>query len=274
VWRNVTRSAICVRVRVVPLLYIFGDGNAAVETLARQTQSPCNHVSKVNAADEAWESDCQTAEQRPRASHSYSALDKVQCDVHKLAHIADEARLPRKRESRRRQTANQLASSGRGIAPGIDGAGKEVAQEYQCAARTYSRGNRASEQALCQASGDSHPTLYTFWAISLTIDFIDHYFDLLTYLADRKRRLESFKSTHPPPPEGSYSNTRAAKAWKDYCGRERANLRKRRTKTKCNDFSILSQIGQGGYGQVFLARKKDTNEIVALKKMNVHLWGM
>ena len=101
-------------------------------------------------------------------------------------------------------------------------------------------------------------------------DFIDHYFDLLTYLADRKRRLESFKASHPPPPEGSsYMNTRSATAWKDYCGRERAALRKRRTKTKCNDFSILSQIGQGGYGQVFLARKRDTHEVVALKKMNV-----
>jgi cell cycle protein kinase DBF2 len=100
------------------------------------------------------------------------------------------------------------------------------------------------------------------------IDFIDHYFDLLTYLADRRRRLDSFKAAHPPP-EGSYANTRSATAWKDYCGRERAALRKRRTKTKCNDFSILSQIGQGGYGQVFLARKKDTGEVVALKKMNV-----
>ena len=91
----------------------------------------------------------------------------------------------------------------------------------------------------------------------------------MTYLAERKRRLESFKSSHPPPPEGTYTNTRSATAWKEYCGRERANLRKRRTKTKCNDFSVLSQIGQGGYGQVFLARKKDTGEVVALKKMNV-----
>ena len=110
---------------------------------------------------------------------------------------------------------------------------------------------------------------YPLLCVYLTIDFMDHYFDLLTYLADRKRRLESFKASHPPPPEGTYANTRSATAWKDYCGRERANLRKRRTKTKCNDFSVLSQIGQGGYGQVFLARKKDTGEVVALKKMNV-----
>src|ERR1700738_3533685 len=86
--------------------------------------------------------------------------------------------------------------------------------------------------------------------------FIDHYFDLLTYLSDRKRRLESFKVSHAQIE--SAQDSRSTSAWKDYCGRERANLRKRRTKTKCNDFSILSQIGQGGYGQVFLARKKDT----------------
>lgn len=105
--------------------------------------------------------------------------------------------------------------------------------------------------------------------ITADIDFIDHYFDLLTYLADRKRRLEIFKASHPLPIGGTYTNGSSAIAWKDYCGRERAALRKRRTKTKCNDFSILSQIGQGGYGQVFLARKKDTGEVVALKKMNV-----
>ena len=53
---------------------------------------------------------------------------------------------------------------------------------------------------------------------------------------------------------------------------------------KVNQFQILSQVGQGGYGQVgkkkhdflitqkvFLARKKDTNELCALKKMNKSL---
>ncbi len=56
--------------------------------------------------------------------------------------------------------------------------------------------------------------------------------------------------------------------WKSYCGRERAYLRKRRVKMSAGDFRMLNQIGQGGYGQVFLARKTDTKEICALKKMN------
>lgn len=32
-------------------------------------------------------------------------------------------------------------------------------------------------------------------------------------------------------------------------------------------FHIITQVGQGGYGEVYLARKKDSGEVVALKKM-------
>lgn len=55
--------------------------------------------------------------------------------------------------------------------------------------------------------------------------------------------------------------------WKSYTGRERALLRKRRAKLRLQNFHIITQVGQGGYGEVYLARKKDTQEVVALKKM-------
>jgi cell cycle protein kinase DBF2 len=45
-------------------------------------------------------------------------------------------------------------------------------------------------------------------------------------------------------------------------------LRKRRTRLQLSHFQILAQVGQGGYGQVFLCKKKDTGEICALKKMS------
>jgi len=45
------------------------------------------------------------------------------------------------------------------------------------------------------------------------------------------------------------------------------NLRKRRTKLKLDNFHIVTQVGQGGYGEVYLARHKETNQVVALKKM-------
>lgn len=58
-----------------------------------------------------------------------------------------------------------------------------------------------------------------------------------------------------------------AKEQASYNGRERVLLRKRRTKLRLEQFRIIAQVGQGGYGSVYLARKADTNEVCALKKM-------
>ncbi|RPB27487.1 kinase-like protein [Terfezia boudieri ATCC MYA-4762] len=97
--------------------------------------------------------------------------------------------------------------------------------------------------------------------------FLDYYFDLLTYVHNRKQRLARFREENDPVdnPEDYKVN------WKQYTGRERANLRKRRTRLRQHDFQILTQVGQGGYGQVYLAQKKDTKEICALKVMSKKL---
>ncbi|KXJ94166.1 kinase-like domain-containing protein [Microdochium bolleyi] len=99
--------------------------------------------------------------------------------------------------------------------------------------------------------------------------FLDHYFDLLTYVGSRQARLEAFKSDVPPPPETDEEEYK--KMWAKYTGRERAALRKRRVRLRHGDFQILTQVGQGGYGQVFLAQKKDTREVCALKVMSKKL---
>ena len=49
---------------------------------------------------------------------------------------------------------------------------------------------------------------------------------------------------------------------------ERELLRTRRTRLRITDFQILRQIGQGGYGEVYLSMKKDTKEICALKRLS------
>ena len=71
----------------------------------------------------------------------------------------------------------------------------------------------------------------------------------------------------PPATDESEFNEKLTK----YLGRERANLRKRRTRLRHGDFQILTQVGQGGYGQVYLAQKKDTKEVCALKVMSKKL---
>lgn len=85
----------------------------------------------------------------------------------------------------------------------------------------------------------------------------------------RQKRLATFKEHNPLPPATEDEEYNAN--LKQYLGRERANLRSRRTRLRHGDFQILTQVGQGGYGQVFLAQKKDTREVCALKVMSKKL---
>ncbi|KAK4982171.1 serine/threonine-protein kinase dbf2 [Elasticomyces elasticus] len=99
--------------------------------------------------------------------------------------------------------------------------------------------------------------------------FLDYYYDLLSYVHTRQTRLSAFKAHNPPPPATPEPEYQANLT--QYLGRERANLRNRRTRLHHGDFQILTQVGQGGYGQVFLAQKKDTREVCALKIMSKKL---
>ncbi|PWY98195.1 hypothetical protein BCV70DRAFT_218664 [Testicularia cyperi] len=104
--------------------------------------------------------------------------------------------------------------------------------------------------------------------------FLNYYFDSLRYLADRKARLNRFEEStrsrgllperddEDQEPSAAYLKERTS-----YLGRERVLLRKRRTKLRVDQFHIITQVGQGGYGEVFLARKRDTGEICALKRL-------
>lgn len=100
------------------------------------------------------------------------------------------------------------------------------------------------------------------------LDFLDHYYDLLTYVHNRQVRDSLFQEAYPA--ESTTPQEREA-AFHKHLGKERAGLRKRRTRLRHGDFQILTQVGQGGYGQVYLAQKKDTREVCALKVMRKKL---
>ncbi|KAL2140637.1 hypothetical protein VTI28DRAFT_3563 [Corynascus sepedonium] len=125
------------------------------------------------------------------------------------------------------------------------------------------RGLTAEERELLQKPGVKRLVNVT------QLYFLDYYFDLLTYVGQRQSRLNAFKEEYPPPPETDEETYK--QMWSKYTGRERANLRKRRVRLRHADFQILTQVGQGGYGQVFLAQKKDTKEVCALKVMSKKL---
>lgn len=93
--------------------------------------------------------------------------------------------------------------------------------------------------------------------------FLDYYCDMFDYVISRQQRVKQVEQSLASLPQDE-----ANQQWRNYIGRERAFLRKRRMKPKNKDFDILTQVGQGGYGKVYLARKKDTKEICALKVLN------
>jgi cell cycle protein kinase DBF2 len=96
------------------------------------------------------------------------------------------------------------------------------------------------------------------------LDFLDYYFQLLGYISARRERRTTFDED-----TASRNLTTADynKEFKSYCGRERVLLRRRRAKLRVEQFHIIAQVGQGGYGEVYLARKQETGEVCALKKM-------
>ena len=96
------------------------------------------------------------------------------------------------------------------------------------------------------------------------LDFLDYYFQLLGYIGSRKERRAKFDEDTGTR---NLSQAEYNKEFKSYCGRERVLLRRRRAKLRVDQFHIIAQVGQGGYGEVFLARKKETGEVCALKKM-------
>ncbi|KAG9087094.1 hypothetical protein FRC06_002729 [Ceratobasidium sp. 370] len=101
-------------------------------------------------------------------------------------------------------------------------------------------------------------------AVVAQMFFLDYYFQSLGYLSARKDRRAAFDADTRAR---GLTPTQYATEFKSYCGRERVVLRKRRAKLRVDQFHIIAQVGQGGYGEVYLARKKDTGEVCALKKM-------
>jgi cell cycle protein kinase DBF2 len=93
--------------------------------------------------------------------------------------------------------------------------------------------------------------------------------DLLTYLDERGKRTTVCQQQVDNLQNISVDERDLA--WKKHFGKERAALRRRRTRIRLSNFQILKQIGQGGYGQVFLVENRETNELCALKMMSKKL---
>ncbi|TGZ85551.1 kinase-like protein [Ascodesmis nigricans] len=96
--------------------------------------------------------------------------------------------------------------------------------------------------------------------------FYDYYYNLVTYVHQRQERTAQWKEVNRELRPDEHQAQ-----WKKFAGRERVALRKRRTRLRKGDFHLLTQVGQGGYGQVYLAEHNETKEVCALKVMSKKL---
>lgn len=100
--------------------------------------------------------------------------------------------------------------------------------------------------------------------------FLDYYCDMFDYVISRRQRTKKVLE-YLSQQSSAKSSEQLNGEWTGYLEKEHEILRKRRLKPKNKDFEIITQVGQGGYGQVYLARKKDTKEVCALKILNKKL---
>ncbi|CAI4499555.1 AKH_1a_G0020520.mRNA.1.CDS.1 [Saccharomyces cerevisiae] len=102
--------------------------------------------------------------------------------------------------------------------------------------------------------------------------FLEYYCDMFDYVISRRQRTKQVLEYLQQQSQLPNSNQiKLNEEWSSYLQREHQVLRKRRLKPKNRDFEMITQVGQGGYGQVYLARKKDTKEVCALKILNKKL---
>ncbi|GAV53243.1 hypothetical protein ZYGR_0AI05270 [Zygosaccharomyces rouxii] len=102
--------------------------------------------------------------------------------------------------------------------------------------------------------------------------FLDYYCDMFDYVISRRQRTRKvLEYLSQQKALKHLSNDTLNSEWSGYVHKEHEILRKRRLKPKHKDFEMITQVGQGGYGQVYLARKKDTKEVCALKILNKKL---
>ncbi|CCH60042.1 hypothetical protein TBLA_0C02310 [Henningerozyma blattae CBS 6284] len=102
--------------------------------------------------------------------------------------------------------------------------------------------------------------------------FLDYYCDVFDYVISRRQRTKRvLEYLSQQKSAESMSNEKVNQEWNSYLGKEHEILRKRRLNLKIKNFEMITQVGQGGYGQVYLARKKDTKEVCALKILNKKL---
>ena len=90
----------------------------------------------------------------------------------------------------------------------------------------------------------------------------EYYKGWFKYLNQRKARLDKLEKEVRLMPGDTGQQRR-----NDHLKKESQYLRQRRRKMRLGEFQMLALLGKGAFGAVYLARKKESGEVVAVKKI-------
>eukprot|EP01133_Synstelium_polycarpum_P015718 gene15718-18674_t len=114
-------------------------------------------------------------------------------------------------------------------------------------------------------SEDSSTSLPTTEKGKILDNYFSHYYqELFKYIHQRSRRYQRVREFVK---QGGFDDCVGATWMAKHYDSETNYLRNKRAGMKLKDFKILTQIGKGGFGQVYLAVKKDTGDVVTLKRI-------
>eukprot|EP01119_Soliformovum_irregulare_P020195 TRINITY_DN6505_c0_g2_i7.p1 TRINITY_DN6505_c0_g2~~TRINITY_DN6505_c0_g2_i7.p1 ORF type:complete len:723 (+),score=204.93 TRINITY_DN6505_c0_g2_i7:82-2250(+) len=95
--------------------------------------------------------------------------------------------------------------------------------------------------------------------------FAEYYWSNVYYLEQREQRLNELKDVLRT---SNFTEEYRRELLQNHFQEETDRLRKRRTQSRVHDFQILTRIGRGGYGDVFLCKHKKTGAVYAMKRMD------
>jgi serine/threonine protein kinase len=110
--------------------------------------------------------------------------------------------------------------------------------------------DRSSEQTQRKAAATKH-------------FLMEYYYNVCAYRAERAKRTSKVKRLM----RSADSEEEAARMWADYTRQETNFLRLKRESMTIKDFSVLALLGKGAFGKVFLVRKRNTGEVMAMKRI-------
>jgi cell cycle protein kinase DBF2 len=128
-------------------------------------------------------------------------------------------------------------------------------------------GNTIRLQCIPNADINAIPPESKAKAAQCREQMFSHYERISDFMNSRQRRVDEFVLRMKRGDYAKLGPIEKSDVAREFRKTQQMELRRRRIKPRLKDYDLVTVLGQGGFGKVYLARNIATHELVALKKM-------